>query len=459
MTGPYHGRSTFGFAGGTFATSIDVTSANKYVVAWALSPGTMTLAFDQAGLPVSAASLATARLGGDESLSIAYNGTTGTILVVSSDYVGNEVGALELDSYGAPLGGVLTASDGAAPTAGSYYPKTAARANSNQWDIVYSRNFVQSANQIVASGATGGPVCSVTATATVPGAAGVGDQVPFAATAVATGCGAATPTFAWTFGDSSSGNWSQNATHVYGSSGTFGWTLTVQVGAATAVKTGSINILPPGVCVPSTTTVAARPSTVSLAAMWQATGVTVTAGQAATISVGGTQTWVNGGQAFTAAGNPSDITSGPNVPMPGARRLALVGRIGTAGTPFLVGTSTQVTASATGQLYLAPNDDWYVIGDNSGSLSVSVCAGGTACSVDVDGHGADVGRRGKFGRFLRHRHTERVRFGDADLFVGLRRRLGSRARPRILRTSTRSVGIVHLDADRAGRRGHRDADR
>ena len=242
---------------------------------------------------------------------------------------------------------------------------------------------MQSASQIVASGATGSPVCSVTATATVPGAAGVGDLVPFAATAVATGCGAVTPTFAWTFGDSSPGNSSQNATHAYGSSGTFGWTLTVQAGTATAVKTGSINILQPGVCVPSTTTVVARPSTVSLAAMWQATGVTVTAGQAATISVGGTQTWINGGQAYTAAGNPSDITSGPNVPMPGAPRMALVGRIGTAGTPFVIGTSNQVTASATGQLYLAPNDDWYLTGDNSGSLSVSICVGGTACSVDV----------------------------------------------------------------------------
>jgi PKD repeat protein len=383
--GTDRGRTSFGFSAGGFATSIDVNSANSYVVAWGLQPGTMTAVFDQTGAQVGTATLATRRLGGDSSMAIAFNPTSGTILAASSDFESWEIAAIELDSGGFPLGGVMVATDGGMVNKGSFYPKvTARKPNVGQWNIVYSRNFAESANQIIASGAVGAPVCSVTATATVPGAAGAGALVPFAATASPTGCGAATPTFSWTFGDGSPGSSSQNPTHAYASPGTFGWTLTVQVGTATAVKTGSINILQPGVCIPSTAIVAAKPSTASLAAMWQATGITVTTGQSTTISVGGTQTWANGGQSYTAAGNPSDITSGTNVPLPGAPRMALVGRIGTAGTPFLIGTSTQVAASANGQLYLAPNDDWYLAWDNSGSLSVSVCAGGTTtCSVDV----------------------------------------------------------------------------
>jgi PKD repeat protein len=390
VDGSVSGRTSFGYTAGTYATSMDVNSANNYVMAWGLQPGTMTVVFDQAGAQVSPESLATKRLGGDQTLGLAFNSKTGTFLAVSSDFYSYEVGALELDANGAPLGGILTATDGGFTSSGSYYPKTAARANSNHWNIVYSRNFRESANQIIASGSVGGPVCSVNATATVAGAAAVGDVVPFAATATATGCGAATPTFSWTFGDSSPADARQNPTHAYASPGTFGWTLTVQAGTATAVKTGSINILQPGACLPATSTVVAKPATSGLTAMWQATGITVTAGQSAIISVGSTQTWVSGAQSFTAAGNPSDIVSGSNVPMPGAPRMALVGRIGTAGTPFMIGTSTQVTASATGQLYLAPNDDWYLAWDNSGSLSVSVCSGGApppppppACSVDV----------------------------------------------------------------------------
>jgi RHS repeat-associated protein len=55
--------------------------------------------------------------------------------------------------------------------------------------------------------------------------------------------------------------------------------------------------------------------------------------------------------------------------------MALVGRIGTTGASFLVGTSTQFTAAASGELFLAPNDEWYLVWGNAGSLTVSICVG------------------------------------------------------------------------------------
>jgi YD repeat-containing protein len=61
----------------------------------------------------------------------------------------------------------------------------------------------------------------------------------------------------------------------------------------------------PETCAATTAVVVAQPPT-PLAAMWQGTGVTVTAGQLVRIRVVGTQTWTKGGQAWTAAGNAAD---------------------------------------------------------------------------------------------------------------------------------------------------------
>ena len=88
-----------------------------------------------------------------------------------------------------------------------------------------------------------------------------------------------------------------------------------------------------------------------MTAMWQATGVTVTAGQ--TVSVTATGTWTSG-SAFTADGDPATTLTGADCPLAGAHLMALVGRIGPTGTPFLVGARLTVTAPASGQLYLAP---------------------------------------------------------------------------------------------------------
>jgi hypothetical protein len=113
--------------------------------------------------------------------------------------------------------------------------------------------------------------------------------------------------------------------------------------------------------------------------MWQGTGVTVTAGQKVSVTASGT--WTSG-SAFTADGDPATVVDGPNCPLPGAHLMALVGRIGTTGTPLLIGQQTTFTASASGELYLAPKDNWYALWDNSGSLSVAVCVSATGAACD-----------------------------------------------------------------------------
>jgi hypothetical protein len=46
---------------------------------------------------------------------------------------------------------------------------------------------------------------------------------------------------------------------------------------------------------------------------------------------------------------------------------------GATGTPFRVGTGRQWTATEAGPLYLAPNDNWYTLADNGGSVQVGIC--------------------------------------------------------------------------------------
>jgi hypothetical protein len=151
--GVVSGRATFGFSARTFATAIDVNSAtNRYVMAWGLGPGTMSAVFDPNGTQIST-NFVTGRLGFDQSLGMAFNATTGTFLVVSSDGNSLEVGAAEMNGNGVPVSSAQIVTDGA--TGGSYYPKTVARTGTNQWDIVYSRDLHGAANQIVASGSNG----------------------------------------------------------------------------------------------------------------------------------------------------------------------------------------------------------------------------------------------------------------------------------------------------------------
>ena len=274
--------------------------------------------------------------------------------------------------------------DGAPFLVGSAAQVTAAAtgpvylAPNDDWYLLWDN-----AGSLTVSTCAESPVCTVTATATVPTSATAGAPVALTATGTPSGCGAGAPTYTWDFGDGSAASTTASPTHVYVTAGMYGWAVTVQAGSAMAVRTGTITVSAAPGCTPTAAAVAAQ-TPASLAAMWQGTGVTVAAGQLVTISVAAGQTWTKGGQAWTAAGNAADPTSAGNSPMPGAPRMALIGRIGTTGASFLVGTSTQFTAAASGELFLAPNDEWYLVWGNAGSLTVAICVGG------VGGAGAPV---------------------------------------------------------------------
>jgi hypothetical protein len=147
------GRTSFGFAAGTFATAIDVNSSNQYIVTWALHPGTMSATFDPNGT-LLATNLVSTRLGFDQSLGMAFNTATGTALVVSNDISSYEIAAVELRSSGAPAGTAGAITDGA--QIGSFYPMTIPRTQTNQWDVVYARDFAGATNQIIQTGTRDG---------------------------------------------------------------------------------------------------------------------------------------------------------------------------------------------------------------------------------------------------------------------------------------------------------------
>ena len=91
--------------------------------------------------------------------------------------------------------------------------------------------------------------------------------------------------------------------------------------------------------------------------LWQTTGVTLTAGQPVTIAATGS--WVDASVSYTAAGHATTTVTGPNCPLSGQKLMALIGRIGTSGTPFLIGPTLSFTPGTSGLLYLAPQDNWY----------------------------------------------------------------------------------------------------
>jgi RHS repeat-associated protein len=140
----------------------------------------------------------------------------------------------------------------------------------------------------------------------------------------------------------------------------------------------TLQVTPAGqTCHPPVAVVAApNAGSPSLVGMWQSTGVTVQVGDVVTVTAAGT--WINGGVTTTGAGDPNVTLEGTNCPMAGQRSMALIGRIGTTGASFLVGASGQFTATTAGVLYLAPNDTWYTLWDNSGSLSVTICVAGAS---------------------------------------------------------------------------------
>lgn len=106
---------------------------------------------------------------------------------------------------------------------------------------------------------------------------------------------------------------------------------------------------------------------------WQDTGAVMARGE--TYQITGEGNWSFGAICGIADANGSGntpICDGGVGSVPGVSAAALVGRIGEAGTPFLVGTKKTVIADESGNLYLGTNAWDWLPGDNTGFIRVTV---------------------------------------------------------------------------------------
>lgn len=110
--------------------------------------------------------------------------------------------------------------------------------------------------------------------------------------------------------------------------------------------------------------------TVSPKQAWTATGLTVRRGEVLAINATGE---------VQLSGDTNDIATpfgskagrkAANAPLPNALAGALIGRIGSNGQPFAIGSGVQVPMPAAGQLFLGINDDGYE--DNQGEFRVDI---------------------------------------------------------------------------------------
>lgn len=103
---------------------------------------------------------------------------------------------------------------------------------------------------------------------------------------------------------------------------------------------------------------------------WSDTSVQVMRGDVLRFDDQGGITFIRGENNTANAGGKTEMKS-DNYPVPSAGVGALIGKIGTTGTPFLIGAGANpVTMPATGRLFLGVNDDNFA--DNSGAFTVTI---------------------------------------------------------------------------------------
>ena len=113
---------------------------------------------------------------------------------------------------------------------------------------------------------------------------------------------------------------------------------------------------------------------VSARQAWTPTGLTVRRGEILTFNATG-EIQLSGDVNDVAASTGSKSGRyAPNAPLPRTLAGALIGRIGTTGTPFGLGNQSTITAPASGELFLGINDDSFE--DNTGELRVEIARGG-----------------------------------------------------------------------------------
>ncbi len=113
-------------------------------------------------------------------------------------------------------------------------------------------------------------------------------------------------------------------------------------------------------------------TTVNAREPWQDAGVFIEAGQRVTIQAFGT--WSDRAGTTDANGRPSQLVNGrgPDVALPGAPVLRLVGKIGADGIPFQIGVQTQFLSPRQGQLFLMANDRFASLNDHRGVINVRI---------------------------------------------------------------------------------------
>lgn len=120
--------------------------------------------------------------------------------------------------------------------------------------------------------------------------------------------------------------------------------------------------------------VAMRSVTVAGNAAWTDTGIDIGAGQQLTITATGEVLHnVAGNDGCDPAGEPGTSGHGANV-VGCPNHAALIGKLGDAGAPFLVGRGYSVPSSGSGRLYLGVNDN--DLANNGGAYSASVALTG-----------------------------------------------------------------------------------
>ncbi len=102
--------------------------------------------------------------------------------------------------------------------------------------------------------------CTVTCSATVPGAGVAGSPVAVAGTINASSCSGA-PSLAWSWGDGAPAGAGPSASHTYAAAGAYPWQMTAAMGGQTCVKNGSTTVAAPACSLSCSATVPAAGNT------------------------------------------------------------------------------------------------------------------------------------------------------------------------------------------------------
>jgi hypothetical protein len=107
---------------------------------------------------------------------------------------------------------------------------------------------------------------------------------------------------------------------------------------------------------------------------WTSTGMTVRKGETLTFNANGEiQLSTDTNDVATAFGSKSGRKA-TNAPLPNVLAGALIGRVGTNGEPFAIGSGVSIAMPESGQLFLGINDDGFE--DNQGEIRVDIGRGG-----------------------------------------------------------------------------------